>query len=42
VGRPYTKASILDVVYADRAIQLYLKKRIERYGRIPYEASSHN
>ncbi len=39
-GRPYTKASTLDTVCADPAIQLYLAKRIEKYGRIPYEINS--
>jgi hypothetical protein len=39
-GRPYTSEKVLDVVCSDPAIQLYLAKRKEKYGRIPYSINS--
>jgi hypothetical protein len=38
--RPYTGKRTLDVVCSDPVIQLYLTKRIEKYGRIPYDANT--
>jgi hypothetical protein len=33
---PYTGKRTLDLVCSDPVIQVYLTKRIEKYGRIPY------
>jgi hypothetical protein len=38
--RPYTGKKTLDVVCSDPAIQIYLTKRMEKYGRIPYDVNS--
>jgi hypothetical protein len=40
IVRPYTGKRTLDAVCADPAIQLYLTRRIEKYGRIPYDTNS--
>jgi hypothetical protein len=38
--RPYTGKRTLDLVCSDPVIQLYLTKRIEKYGRIPYDVNT--
>jgi hypothetical protein len=38
--RPYTGKRTLDIVCSDPVIQLYLTKRIEKYGRIPYDVNT--
>lgn len=38
--RPYTGKRTLDIVCSDPVIQLYLKKRIEKNGRIPYDVNT--
>lgn len=38
--RPYTGRRTLDIVCSDPVIQLYLTKRIEKYGRIPYDVNT--
>jgi hypothetical protein len=38
--KPYTGKRTLDVVCSDPVIQLYLTKRIEKYGRIPYDVNT--
>ena len=38
--RPYTGKSTLDVVCSDPVIQLYLTKRIEKYGRVSYDVNT--
>jgi hypothetical protein len=38
--RPYTGKRTLNIVCSDPVIQLYLTKRIEKYGRIPFDVNA--